>query len=297
MEAFSVPTASLGLMASAFFYAYAAAQLPVGFLSDRIGVRNTVLCFGLLGVLGSILFAYSTSIGMATWARVLTGVGTAGIFIPSLKYLSLSYRPNEFAILTSVITAVGGLGFMFTGLPMALLVKKIGWRHSCSLPGAIMLLLILLAWYLMAHPVSDTNGEKVKEQQHSQEPVTSQPQGTTAFYHNRYFWSLGLWTLIVHGAFLSFMSLWGAAYLQDSFNISREIAGSHLMFISLGMIVGGLFWGTMSDRFFRARRPVIFLGTLGVLLIWVIILFHQLIPDFIILPFFILAWAFSVLFF
>ena len=50
------------------------------------------------------------------------------------------------------------------------------------------------------------------------------------------------------------------------------------MFISLGIIIGGLFWGALSDRVFRARRPVIFLGTLGALLTWIVILFLPVYP-------------------
>ncbi|RJX27831.1 MAG: MFS transporter [Dethiobacter sp.] len=268
MRDFAIPAASLGLMASAFFYAYAVVQIPVGLLSDRIGVRYTVFGFGLLGVAGSILFAFSTGIQMATWARLLTGIGTAGIWIPALKYLSVSYRPDEFATLTSIINAIGGLGLMLATLPMALLVERIGWRHSFILPTPAMFLLVLLAWYLMkpqTHPV--TGQEEISKEQRKEVAATSLP-GTVPFWRHRSFWPFALWALLVYGVLFSFSGLWGAAYLQDSYNISRETAGSHLMFISLGMIIGGLFWGMLSDRFFRARRPVLFLGTLGMLLTW-----------------------------
>jgi MFS family permease len=95
MAEFAIPAASLGLMASAFFYAYGAVQIPVGLLSDRIGVRHTVFYLGLLGVGGCIIFALSTGLHMATWGRVLIGIGTAGVWIPSLKYLAISYKPDE----------------------------------------------------------------------------------------------------------------------------------------------------------------------------------------------------------
>lgn len=314
MKAFSIPAASLGLMASAFFYAYAAVQIPVGLLSDRIGVRYTVFCFGLLGVAGSTFFAYSTNINMATWARLLTGVGTAGIWIPALKYLATAYRPDEFAILTSVINAIGGLGLTLAALPMTLMVEKIGWRQACFLPGMVLLLLVILAWHLMKPQphnqvnIKDNNdggsgdgdggggggagddggkkelGKETKEKEWGGiekkegnegglKPKTPPHGAATAFYRHPPFWLFALWSLLVYGIYLSFMTLWGAAYLQDSFNLSRETAGGHLMFISLGMIVGGLAWGVLSDRVFRARRPVLFLGTLGLLLTWATIFY------------------------
>jgi sugar phosphate permease len=272
MRDFAIPATSLGLMASAFFYAYAIVQIPVGLLSDRIGVRYTVFGFGLLGAAGSALFAFSPDIQMATWARLLTGAGTAGIWIPALKYLSISYRPDEFATLTSIINAIGGLGLMLATLPMALLVERIGWRHSFILPSLAMFLLVLLSWYLMKPqtlPVTDK--EEINKEKNKEVAATSQP-GTVPFWRHRSFWPFALWALLVYGVLFSFSGLWGAAYLQDSYNISRETAGSHLMFISLGMIIGGLFWGMLSDRFFHARRPVLFLGTLGMLLTWVAML-------------------------
>ena len=270
MKDFAVPETSLALMASAFFWAYAAVQIPVGFLSDRIGVRYTVFGFGSLGVAGILLFAFSTSINMATWARLLTGAGTAGIWIPALKYLSISYRPDEFATRTSIINAIGSLGLMLSTLPMALSVEKIGWRYSFIMPALALFLLILLAWYLMKPQKLPVGGRETGKE--SKEPASALQPGTVPFWRYRTFWPFTIWALLVYGVLFSFSGLWGAAYLQDSYNISRETAGSHLMFISLGMIIGGLFWGMMSDRFFRARRPVLIIGTLGMLISWAIML-------------------------
>lgn len=269
----AAPATSLGLMSSGFFYAYAAVQIPVGVLSDRIGVRFTVFGFGLLGVVGTLLFAFSQSIGMATWARILTGAGTAGIWIPALKYLSMEYRPEEFATLTSIINAIGCLGLLFSTYPMAILVEKIGWRYSFIIPALIMLLFTLLAWFLMqpkSTPPSISTEEETMSAQQAQESRKTVPgHNSKPFWKYLFFWPYAIWAFLVYGVLFSFTGLWGAAFLQDSFNIGRETAGGHLMFVSIGMICGGLFWGILSDRYFRARRPVLLFGTLGMLLTWI----------------------------
>ncbi len=277
LKDFAVPAASLGLMASSFFYAYAAVQIPVGMLSDRIGVTQTVFIFGLLGVAGAVFFSFSTNIQTATWARLLTGAGTAGVWIPSLKYLSIRFKPNEFAILTSVINAVGGLGLLFATLPMALLVGLIGWRLTYSLAAAALFVLILSARFLMKErqcpSCHKTNNNT--ETQRKQSPAID-----FSFLKHRAFWRFALWAFLIYGVFFSFFSLWGATYLQEIFHLSKEGAGTILMFTSLGMIIGGLFWGVVSERFFRARRPVLILGTLGVLLVWIIFLLISAFPGF-----------------
>ncbi len=274
---FAVPAAALGLMASAFFYAYSLVQLPVGMLSDRIGVRYTVVISGLLGVAGTVLFAYSTGIQMATWARLLTGVGTAGIWVPALKYLSLVYPPEKFATRTAIISTIGSFGLLFATFPLAVLVERIGWRYSFVLVAAVLLMLMLGAWFLMSarsasEPVNET-AEEIKNE-NKEQPLVNK----SSILRTRTFWLFAIWVFLVYGVQFSFQGLWGAVFLQDTFGVSRETAGSHLFFTSLGILFGGIFWGLLSDRYFQARRPVILIATLGMLLSWVIMTFLTTYP-------------------
>lgn len=277
MADFAIPAAALGLMASAIFYAYSASQLPVGMLSDHIGVRTTVIVFGLLGAAGSLLFALSPGIQMATWARILTGVGTAGIWVPALKYLSLAYKPEEFATRTTIVSTVGSIGLLIATLPLALLVERTGWRLPFTLAAAALFVLVILAWSLMGErpsPSRNTAAIDVGKNKNKDKVL----EGYTPFWRHRTFWRFALWAFLVYGVQFSFQGLWGAVYLQDTYEISREIAGSHLLFTSLGVLFGGIFWGLLSDRYFRARRPVLFIGTLGMLVSWTIMVTLSVYP-------------------
>lgn len=267
MADFAIPAASLGLMASAFFYAYGVVQIPIGVLSDRFGVRHTVFYLGLLGVAGCILFALSTGLHMATWGRILIGIGTAGVWVPSLKYLAMNYRPDEFATMTGVLNAIGSQGLILATLPMAVMVEGIGWRMSYIIPSLIMLGLIIGLYRLMkSHPSSP----QIQAESNMQEKWNKGKQGKKAsaspdysFWHHPKFWRFLLWAFLIYGVLFSFQSLWGASYLQENFGTSRELAGTLLMFLSIGGIIGGVVWGLLSERVFRARRPVLFLGTIG----------------------------------
>ena len=277
MADFAIPAAALGLMASAIFYAYSASQLPVGMLSDHIGVRTTVIVFGLLGASGSLLFALSPGIQMATWARILTGVGTAGIWVPALKYLSLAYKPEEFATRTTIVSTVGSIGLLIATLPLALLVERTGWRLPFTLAAAALFVLVILAWSLMGErpsPSRNTAAIDVGKNKNKDKVL----EGYTPFWRHRTFWRFALWAFLVYGVQFSFQGLWGAVYLQDTYEISREIAGGHLLFTSLGVLFGGIFWGLLSDRYFRARRPVLFIGTLGMLVSWTIMVTLSVYP-------------------
>jgi len=267
MADFAIPAASLGLMASAFFYAYGVVQIPIGVLSDRVGVRHTVFYLGLLGVAGCILFALSTGLHMATWGRILIGIGTAGVWVPSLKYLAMNYRPDEFATMTGVLNAIGSQGLILASLPMAVMVEGIGWRMSYIIPSLIMLGLIIVLYRLMK---SYPSSPRIQAESNVQEKGSRGKQGEKpsapldySFWRHPKFWRFFLWAFLIYGVLFSFQSLWGASYLQENFGTSREMAGTLLMFISIGGIIGGVAWGLLSERVFRARRPVLFLGTIG----------------------------------
>ncbi len=278
MNSFNVPAAALGLMSSSFFYAYAFAQVPIGFLSDRIGVRRTVMYFGLLGCIGTVMFAFSPAIQMATWARILTGAGTAGVWIPALKYLSVSYKPDEFAIFTSVINAIGGIGLLLATLPMALLVDNIGWRNSYLLASVLMLTLLLTNWQLMKSHNTTPNQNSNSSQNNDNRPVSL--KHSFSFLKNRTFWLFFFWAFLYYGVLFSFTGLWGASYLQDTFNIARNRASLHLLFTTIGMMGGGLIWGLLSDRYYRARKPILLLGTIGTLGTWIFFAFLPMYPGF-----------------
>ncbi len=97
MRSFAISASSLGLMASTYFYSYAALQIPVGVLCDRIGIRYTVAGFGLLGVAGSVFFTLAPGVMEASLARLLIGAGTAGVWVPALKHLFTRYTAERFA--------------------------------------------------------------------------------------------------------------------------------------------------------------------------------------------------------
>ena len=61
--------AALSTVASAFFFAYAAMQVPTGMLLDRFGPRRTVAAMLLFTAAGTALFATGTS------ATTLTSAG------------------------------------------------------------------------------------------------------------------------------------------------------------------------------------------------------------------------------
>ena len=116
----------MGLLGSAYFYPYAFMQIPSGLLSDSWGPRKTITVFFLLAGVASILFAMVNSVEWAIGARVLVGVGVAMLFVPTMKVLTHWFKISEFAMMTGVLMAVGGLGALSAASPLAWLSGEIG---------------------------------------------------------------------------------------------------------------------------------------------------------------------------
>ncbi len=131
-RAFQTSAGSLGLLGSVYFYCYALMQFPAGLLSDSLGPRKTVAFFTILAAVGSALFGLAPSLSWAFAGRFLVGIGAAMVFIPTMKILAQWFRPTEFASVSGLLNAVGGLGILAATWLLAWLAGVLGWRPRFS---------------------------------------------------------------------------------------------------------------------------------------------------------------------
>ncbi len=119
-----------GFLGAAYFYPYALMQLPAGLLSDSWGPRNTITVFFGVAFAGSVLLGMAPNVFLAISGRALVGLGVAMLFVPTMKVLAEWFRVREFAFMTGILMALGGLGSLIAAAPLAALSTRIGWRMS-----------------------------------------------------------------------------------------------------------------------------------------------------------------------
>ncbi|MDD1757709.1 MAG: MFS transporter, partial [Methanotrichaceae archaeon] len=95
--AFGVSAASIALLSSVYFYAYAIMQLPSGILTDNVGPRRMVSIFTLIAAAGAIITGIASTFDLVIAGRLLIGIGVSVIYIPTMKILAAWYREKEFA--------------------------------------------------------------------------------------------------------------------------------------------------------------------------------------------------------
>src|SRR2546430_15160044 len=124
-----------GLLASAFFYAYALMQLPSGLLGDRFG-RRRILLLGLLGsALAAGLTGLTGSFAALFAARALTGAFQGSLFSNDRAIIATVTPPDRIGLGQGVSFAGPGLGLTFGLVIGGVLVEILPWRTVMMLFG------------------------------------------------------------------------------------------------------------------------------------------------------------------
>ena len=77
IDEFGLGPAKLGFVTSAFFVAFALAQLPLGLALDRYGPRRVAVTLLAIAAIGCLVYVTATDIVGLTVGRFLIGVGMA----------------------------------------------------------------------------------------------------------------------------------------------------------------------------------------------------------------------------
>lgn len=253
----------LGTLSGVLFYVYAAAQLPLGPMIDRLGSRVVISCCGVLTSLGGVLFSQADTLAAAMIGRMLIGVGTASVLMATFTLFSHWFSKKEFGRVSGFMVALGNLGNLAATAPLAFAVGAFGWRNSFLVAGGVQAAVTLLVfWKVQDKPAANLTGE---------EEVSIAKTGMMAawgeIFGTRDFWLLGAISFAWYGNYLALQALWGGPYLMEVLHLSREATGSMLMFTSLGFIVGSSFVDTAARRFFRSYKKTLLAGQLVLLLL------------------------------
>jgi len=229
--------ATLGLMTSLFYLAFAAVQLPLGGALDRWGPRWVTPGLMLVGAAGSWVFAAAHTVTGLMLGRLLLGVGMAGILMGAYKAFSRWFPAGRFATVAGWMVGFGSAGALASGTPLAWLAEVLGWR-SVFFWGGWVIFLVALATLLGVRNTPE--GDRL-------EPGT-QTGGLREVLSSPVFWSMAGINLFVDGAFLGIQTLWAGPYLYQVHGMDPITVGNLLLVLSFGALVGFLSTGWIADR-------------------------------------------------
>lgn len=256
--------AQLGTLASIFFYAYAAAQIPLGPMIDRLGSRVVIGGCSVLTAVGGVLFSRAATMNEALAARVLLGLGTSCVLMASLAIFSHWFSKQEFGKVSGLMVALGNLGNLAGTAPLALAVSLIGWRSSFLAVGVVQAAVTVLIFCLVRdRPPQDPSGAGEAAALHTVGMLAAWKQ----ILSNRDFWLLGAVAFSWYGNFLAVQGLWGGPYLMQVLKSSRAETGGMLMYISIGFIAGSLLIDSFAQKTMRSYKNALLAGQALLLLL------------------------------
>jgi sugar phosphate permease len=268
--------AMMGLLAAAYFYPYAAMQVPAGLLSDSWGPRRTITLFFIIACGGSILLGLAPTVWWAILGRTLVGLGIAMLFVPTMKILSVWFRPREFSSMTGILIAMGGVGTLVATTPLAILSSTVGWRMSFVIIGLITIAIAALVWFVVRDRPS--NAGFPEERHTAQDPgerVRLRDGVRQVVSHTR-FWAMAAWFFFNTAIFFAFGGLWGGPFLMQIYGLTKTESGNILAMLAVGMIIGSPALSFISDRLLRRRKPVIIISSVLTTAITAIFAFHAM---------------------
>src|SRR6476660_1719679 len=128
MRDLAIGPEALGALTGAFFFGFAAMQIPCGFFFDRYGPRRTVVGMLILATIGGVVFTLAPTWPILLTGRALMGAGFGVMLVGSMVVISRWFPPDRFSTFTAMVLSIGLLGNLAATTPLAWASQAIGWR-------------------------------------------------------------------------------------------------------------------------------------------------------------------------
>jgi ACS family glucarate transporter-like MFS transporter len=250
----------IGLVFSAFFFAYALAQVPGGWLGDRWGARGTLTACVLAWSVFTALTGLACSLATLIVARLLFGLAQAGAYPIAARINSL-WIPFDRRGLTSSIITLGGRAGAAVALPATAYLMALfgGWRPVFWYYGLLGVGWAVIFWRSFRnlpelHP--DCNTTEVAFIARGLPPQATSPHGAAQGFP----WaaacrSLGMWmqclTQFTTNVAWVFLITWMPTYFMQVYGLDEEETGLLTSIPLAAGMAGCLVGGVATDRLTR----------------------------------------------
>ena len=157
---FNLTAGNLGLLAGGYFLGFACMQIPLGYLLDRHGPKKIVSSFLLIAIIGTSAFALAQSFSGLLISRILIGVGVSACLMGPLTGYRIWFADEYQQRANAWMLMVLSMGFVFSTLPVQILLPIIGWRWIFGLVVILILIVILLTLLFIPKWKTENNNQE-----------------------------------------------------------------------------------------------------------------------------------------
>ena len=200
-----VGPAELGLLTAAYFITFAAFQLPLGVLLDRIGPRRVEAALLIFAGLGAFIFARSQTVTGLVIGRAFIGFGVSACLMAAFKAFSMWFSRQQLPAINGFQMAAGGFGALTATAPVEAALNITDWRGVFTVLAGLTIAVALLIFFMV--PDREPEGGK--------EDMGAQLRGVADVFSSMVFWRIAPWAVMSQATFLSIHGLWSGPWLRD----------------------------------------------------------------------------------
>jgi MFS family permease len=244
VQNFHLSNVDRGALNSAFFWSYAALQIPAGWIVDRYGVKKPYAISFVLWCLASAATGLAHTLGQLATMRVITGIGEAIVTPATYRWIRLHFAESESGLAVGIYV-VGTKFGPAIGAPLAAwLIVAYNWQLMFIIIGLVGLLW-LIPWMLL---VKD-DSPKTKKQAKS-DALTEATVPFKNLIASPVIWG----TVIVNfcaAYFVFYFMTWMPAYFVEERHLSLSKMGLYSFFSFSGIAIVAIVSAWVADMMIK----------------------------------------------
>lgn len=238
---FALSAADLGLLTSAYFLAFALAQVPLGILLDRYGPRRTTAALLLAAATGALVFSQSRGLPSLLLGRALIGLGVSACLMASIKAFTLWFPLSRLPAMTGWVMFGGGIGAMVATAPVEAALQITSWRGVFVSMSILTFAASAAIFFVVPERAAGAHNESLREQ----------VNGVMRVYGAAVFWRVAAASALFQATNMALQGLWAGPWLTDVAGLDRAAVALNLLLLAAATTVGFLSWGLAASRLSR----------------------------------------------
>ena len=229
---FNLTAGNLGLLAGGYFLGFTSMQIPLGFLLDKHGPKKIVSSLLIIAIVGTTSFALAQNFASLLISRVFIGIGVSACMMGPLTGYRIWFEEKYQQRANSWMLMVANIGFVFSTLPVQVLLPIIGWRWIFF--GTTFLIIVSLVLILLFIP---STKKKFKKDENEIEVKLSY------IWKNKFFISVIPLGFFNYGGMYAIQTLWAGPWMIRVTGYSSLESATGLFWINFTALIGFFLWG------------------------------------------------------
>ena len=250
-----INAAQMGLVFSAFFWTYAAMQLPAGWFTDKVGVRISLAFAVTWWSLFTAATGAARGVAQFVGTRLMLGVGESAS-LPSFTRVAFNWFPrSERGTACGIFNSGSTAGSALSVPLVTALIALAGWRGAFIVTGILGIVWALAWWFIYRDPerhraIAPREVDALLAERGAAPAAASAKISWADLFRYRSIWGLMIGLFCLNFAIYFFIT-WFPSYLLQARGFSLASFATLGMVPALMAIAGNWAGGYVSDLLLR----------------------------------------------